>query len=483
MELSAALGAKRLDANSPYNPNTWHRLLDSASLSSKYPNLSHNLQFGFNAHVPHISRTFSPPNRPSVLVHHMEFKHIIKAEFEKGRYLGPFTKNEIEAHIGPFQTSPLSIIPKPGKPGKFRLIQNLSFPHSPRNGISSINSAIDSDLFPCTWGTFSIICLLVHRLPPGSQAAIWDVKEAYRTIPLAPSQWPGMVVRLQADDSFAIDTRNCFGLASSGGCYGIIGDAGTQLMRARGIGPVSKWVDDHLFLCILRKHIQTCNRQRESCAIDISANGGELHDGGRLWFKGAIMSDDRSEEFDEDCKKPIQDLSNRSLRSEEDSHYSYSLADIDEISKELGIPWELEKDIPFQTEVPFGGFLWNLAQLMVSLPDTKKAQYLQAIYIFESHRTHTLEDAQKLYGKLLHTCHVVPSGRAYLTSLERFMAIFGESPFMPRSAPHSTPNDLLWWKQTLSCTILSRSIPGPKVLIDLSAVGANLVCLGLPKVE
>lgn len=60
----------------------------------------------------------------------------------------------------------------------------------------SINSTIDSASFPCMWGMFHSIFLLISRLPLGSQAAIWDVKEAYYTIPIKPEQWPGMVVRL-----------------------------------------------------------------------------------------------------------------------------------------------------------------------------------------------------------------------------------------------------------------------------------------------
>ena len=37
---------------------------------------------------------------------------------------------------------------------------------------NTINSHINSDLFPCTWGTFSTVALLVARLPPGSQASV-----------------------------------------------------------------------------------------------------------------------------------------------------------------------------------------------------------------------------------------------------------------------------------------------------------------------
>ena len=36
-------------------------------------------------------------------------------EFKRGRYIGPCTCQEVESLIGPFQSSPLSLIPKPSK--------------------------------------------------------------------------------------------------------------------------------------------------------------------------------------------------------------------------------------------------------------------------------------------------------------------------------------------------------------------------------
>jgi hypothetical protein len=314
MGLKTALAHKRLNAASPYHPESWRRHLLAAGLQEKYPNIPNDLQFGFDAGIRRITHTFTPPNRPSLYEHKAEFDEIVQAELQKGRYVGPITLEEVESLLGAFHTSPLSIIPKPGQPGKFRIIQNLSSPHSPLGAISSINSSIDSDQYPCTWGTFSTICLLIRRLPPGSQAAVRDVKEAYRNVPIKPEQWPGLVVRLDEDDSFAIDTRDCFGLASGGGLYGRLGDAGAQILRSRGIGPLSKWVDDHIFFRILRQHLGEYNRNREQWARCVAENGGEIHDGGRLWFKGEVMPNDQPEEFDEDLSCTIQDLSQASNR-------------------------------------------------------------------------------------------------------------------------------------------------------------------------
>jgi hypothetical protein len=181
------------------------------------------------------------------------------------------------------------------------------------------------------------------------------------------------------------------------------------------------------------------------------------------------MPDGKSEEFDEDASFPICDLSSLSPRSLEDSAFSFCMADIDRLSNELGIPWETSKDIPFGFEVPFIGFLWNLADSTVSIPARKKSKYLEAIASWELSPTHTLEEVQKLYGKLLHSSLIVPMGRAYLTNLEAMLGIFHNSPFKPRTPPHGTAEDLRWWKLILSLPSVSRPIPGPHPLVDPSA--------------
>jgi hypothetical protein len=45
-----------------------------------------------------------------------------------------------------------------------------------------------------------------------------DEAEAYRIIPLHPSQWNGTVVKL-GDDAFNLDTCLSFGLGPSAGLY------------------------------------------------------------------------------------------------------------------------------------------------------------------------------------------------------------------------------------------------------------------------
>ena len=285
---ASALPARLLSrALTPYNADGWRDMLIKFNLSHKHPALLEQLMHGFRVQAPTITRTFTPPNNPSIDVHQDAFDKIVHKEFTKQRYIGPFTQDALETLIGPFQSSPLNIIPKPGKPGKFRLIQNLSYPNSPRtNEALSINSQVDSALFPCKWGTFYTACALIHTLPRGTQGATRDVAEAYHTIPLHPSQWPALVVRIANEPPlFAVDTSLCFGYGPSAGTYGTVRDAGLDIFRAAGIGPVIAWVDDHLFFCIPCNTITDYNKMCKIKALVITEQGGRHKDNGHWWFK------------------------------------------------------------------------------------------------------------------------------------------------------------------------------------------------------
>ena len=103
----------------------------------------------------------------------------------------------------------------------------------------------------------------------------------------------------------------------------------------------------------------------------------------------------------------------------------------------MGIPWEQSKDVPFGKVVPFIGFDWDLENKTVSLQKKKKEKYTHAVVQWRRKKTHTLEEVESLYGKLLHTCLIVPEGRAFLTNLESMISIFHDSPHKPCHPPPS----------------------------------------------
>ena len=327
---------------------------------------------GFHVWAPTITQSFTPPNNPSILAHHGAFNEILHKEFMKQWYIGPFTPDILKAFIRPFQSSPLNIIPKPGKLGKFHLIQNLSYSNSPGvNKALSINSQVDSALFPCKWGTFCTACTLILTLLRGSQGATRNVAKAYRLIPLHLSRWPALVAWVTNEPTlFAVDTSLCFGYGPSAGTYGTVQDAGLDIFRAAGIGPIIAWVDDHLFFCLPRDTIADYNKMCKAKARVIAEQGGRLKDNGRWWFKGEALANDIHKEFAEDCTHMVRDLTSKHPNNIAASH-AYDFSRINQISDCLGILWELSKDTLFSSMPIFIGFIWNLKNNTVGLTAAK----------------------------------------------------------------------------------------------------------------
>ena len=230
--LRAALACREHAPPTPYKAATWTSLLLSSGLFYHFSKIPSGLQHSFILNFPCVHCTQSLPNRPSIDTYNAKFNESIHKEINKGRYLSPYPLSVIESILSPFQSSPLSIIPKSGCPGKFRLIQNFLFPlsPSPSHPNPSINSYINADDFSTTWGKFSVVYLLISCLPPGLEAATQDIAEAYHTIPLHQSQWPGAVVRISKSLG-CIDMFTAFGATPSADAYSHLADAGYEVMR------------------------------------------------------------------------------------------------------------------------------------------------------------------------------------------------------------------------------------------------------------
>lgn len=173
-----ALTRRRNEALTPYRAKAWDARLKEFGLVSKYPSLARDLCQGFNLGIPYVYTSYTPPNNPSAASYPSAYKELVDKEFAAGRYLEPFTKKECEELIGIFHSSPLSFIPKSNKHGKYCVIHDFSHPHT-TSRTSSINSFINIDNFPCTWGTFATVYLTISCLPPNSQASVRDIAEAY----------------------------------------------------------------------------------------------------------------------------------------------------------------------------------------------------------------------------------------------------------------------------------------------------------------
>ena len=131
----------------------------------------------------------------------------------------------------------------------------------------------------------------------------------------------------------------------------------------------------------------------------------------------------------------------------------------------LGIPWEKSKDLPFAFSTTYIGLQWDLTSLSVSLSHEKRLKYTLSIQEWFLHPTHTLNNVQKLYGKLLHACLVIPAGWAFLTGLEAMLRLCNQQPFAHFSAAKGVSDNLAWWLSKLA-SFISRPIPAPLHLLD-----------------
>jgi hypothetical protein len=90
--LKSVLKARASEALTPYQPEAWLHFLKSLSLILKYAPILNGLRFGFMGSVPTISRTYTPPNSPSIRTHQEAVATILDREYFTTRYLAHYLK-------------------------------------------------------------------------------------------------------------------------------------------------------------------------------------------------------------------------------------------------------------------------------------------------------------------------------------------------------------------------------------------------------
>ena len=160
----------------------------------------------------------------------------IKEELGTGGLVEP---TEDEAACLDVHCSPIGIIPKKNKPGKWRLIMDLSSPDG-----ASINDGIEK-------GTCSLSYILVDMMADkalalgmGALLAKIDIKQAYRMVPVHPEdrhllgmKWQGRAL---------VDKTLPFGLRSAPLIFSALADALAWLMRQKGVSFVEHYLDNFI---------------------------------------------------------------------------------------------------------------------------------------------------------------------------------------------------------------------------------------------
>ncbi|KAE8240355.1 hypothetical protein A4X13_0g7842 [Tilletia indica] len=451
------------------NIDGWKEELAAANLQGRYPTIVEALLSGLDIGIQAPVRTHISKHHNSALNSPEQVELIINKELSARRYHGPHpSRKAVEDIIGPFQTAPLGLRPKPND--KYRLIQDFSYPKtlSPTQN-PSVNSTLDINMWPTTWYTFTNICATILSLPRSAQAFVRDVISAFRQIPLHPSQWPGTVVEWEG--KFYIDMFLAFGLGPACGAFGLFADAFADICRAHGIGPTGHWVDDNVFFRVPTEDVPALNKHRAMLRSQLQGPLTKLR--GRSYWPDGHQS-----LHVEDYARDIL-----ILPGAEDG-FNCGISDIDGVSATLGWPWEREKDAPWATVFTYGGLTFNIATREVSLPERKRQKYLNTIAQWEQggHRRQ-LHDAQQLLGQLQHATTVHEKGKFHLKGLLDFVRCASTHPsrrYQLRRVGARIPKDLNWWKNQLALDAFCRSFdPQPPSDVDCFCDGSTSYGAGI----
>ena len=157
-------------------------------------------------------------------------------ELKESRIAGPFNKLSIpDAHISRF-----GVIPKKSA-GKWRLIVDLSHPHG-----FSVNDAIPKELCSLHYVTIDTAIRHILTLGPGALIAKLDIKDAFRLLPIHPSD--RHLLAMHWNSAIYIDTCLPFGLRSAPKLFNILADLLTWMLERQGVSPVIHYLDDFLLM-------------------------------------------------------------------------------------------------------------------------------------------------------------------------------------------------------------------------------------------
>ena len=225
-----------LSANSPLILSQWQQELyhhpDKRYTKYILQGIEEGFKIGFNnSHVLQSSTSNLPTPNPSIITDYLA----------KEVFLNRMWKYPLNAAPQGIHISPVGAIPKKHKPGKFRLIMDLS---SPKN--FSVNDGIDPALSSLSYVSIDHLSSLILSLGRGALLVKADIKEAYRMVPIHPQdqrllgvQWRGEIF---------IDRRLPFGLRSAPKIFSAVADALQWILSTKGITHSLHYLDDYIMV-------------------------------------------------------------------------------------------------------------------------------------------------------------------------------------------------------------------------------------------
>ena len=268
----------------------------------------------------------NPETKPRV-------EETIKQEIEAGNYIITSAKPTIVSALG--------AIPKPDST-ELRLIHDCSRPHG-----QALNDYVSVNSFK-----FQSLDEAIGRLRPGYYMAKIDLRHAYRSVPIHPSNYTatGLKWWFHGDSSptYFYDARLPFGAKSSPEIFHRLTQAVRRMMAHRGFHDIIVYLDDFLVIAPTK----------------------------------------------EECESAYQVLL--------------------QLLQDLGFTISLKKLVPPTQCLTFLGVQLDTVTGEMALPLKKLMEFQSIIQEFQFKRRATKQQLQRLAGKLNWACRVVFGGRTFL---------------------------------------------------------------------
>lgn len=223
----------------PLKPDRWLAHLTHLNITHAHARLIDALNSGFswNSTID-INTTLVYPHHSSARLNPSAVLDKIDTELASDRYIGPFSKQELEALIGPFIAHPLGVVTKSN--GKWRVIEDLSWPR--KGSQPSLNSLSDNSDFSLGWSGLAEMAALVISAPPGAEFATIDWADAFRMLGIRTDElWRGIV---HWEGKFYVDRAGKFGGSAIPFQFDLVGAAFKEIITRSLPILAAYWVDD-----------------------------------------------------------------------------------------------------------------------------------------------------------------------------------------------------------------------------------------------
>ncbi|MGL5501434.1 MAG: hypothetical protein ACRDCK_09865, partial [Plesiomonas shigelloides] len=147
------------------------------------------LSQGFRVGIlSHLTTSFVAKNLQSASSEPEIVRTLLEKEVNKGYVIGPFASPP----FSPFRINSIGVATRKYS-GKKRLIFDMSSPHS--NYIASVNECIPLAPFSLHYATVDNAIHLIKLAGQGALLAKADITDAFKTMPIHPSDWPQFGVK------------------------------------------------------------------------------------------------------------------------------------------------------------------------------------------------------------------------------------------------------------------------------------------------